>query len=102
MILNVDSDASYMSAGYARSCTGGYGFLGSIPRDVAPIQLNDNIAITRAILKILAASAAKAEPGALFVNTTGNKSHTSQYFRVRTHTSTYTNTHRQYDSCCDS
>jgi hypothetical protein len=69
MILNVHSDASYMSAGRARSRAGGYFFLGSMPRDNEPIQLNGNIAITCAILKIVAASAAEAELGALFVNT---------------------------------
>jgi hypothetical protein len=69
MILNVHSDASYMSAGKGRSRAGGYFFLGSMPRDGEPIQLNGNIAITCAILKIVAASAAEAELGALFVNT---------------------------------
>jgi hypothetical protein len=69
MILNVHSDASYMSAGKGRSRAGGYFFLGSMPRDGEPIQLNGNIAITCAILKIVAASADEAELGALFVNT---------------------------------
>ena len=69
MILNVHSDASYMSAGKGRSRAGGYFFLGSMPRDGEPIQLNGNIAITCAILKIVAASAAEAELSALFVNT---------------------------------
>ena len=40
-----------------------------MPRDGEPIQLNGNIAITCAILKIVAAPAAKAELGALFLNT---------------------------------
>ena len=43
-------------------------FLGSMSCNGTPIQLNGNIAITCAILKIVAASAAKAELGALFVN----------------------------------
>ena len=49
MILNVHSDASYMSAGKGRSRAGGYFFLGSMPRDGEPIQLNGNIAITCAM-----------------------------------------------------
>ena len=32
MILNVHSDASYLSAGNARSRAGGYFFLGSLPQ----------------------------------------------------------------------
>ena len=52
-----------------RSHVGGYFFLGSIPRDNEPIPLNGNIAITCAILKLVAASAAEAELGALFLNT---------------------------------
>ena len=40
-----------------------------MPRDSEPIQLNGNITITCAILKIVSASAAEAELGVLFVNT---------------------------------
>ena len=40
MILNVHSDASYLSAGHGRSRAGGYFFLGSLPRDGTPIFLN--------------------------------------------------------------
>ena len=43
MILNVHSDASYLSAGRARSRAGGYFFLGSLPTNKAPIFLNGNI-----------------------------------------------------------
>ena len=69
MILNVHSDASYQTASRARSRAGGYFFLGSIPKNGQPIKLNGNIAITCAILKLVAASAAEAELGALFLNT---------------------------------
>ena len=69
MVLNLHSDASYLSAGQGRSRAGGYFFLGSIPRDNKDIQLNGNIHITCAILKLVAASAAEAELGALFLNT---------------------------------
>ena len=68
IILNLHSDASYLSAGQGRSRAGGYFFLGSIPRDNKDIQLNGNIHITCTILKLVAASAAKAELGALFLN----------------------------------
>ena len=69
MILNIHSDASYLTASKGRSRAGGYFFLGSLPREGSPIELNGNIAITCAILKLVAASAAEAELGALFLNT---------------------------------
>jgi hypothetical protein len=68
MVLNVHSDASYLSAPNAHSCTGGYFFLGSIPKDDSPIIINGAIHITCTILKLVAASAAEAELGALFLN----------------------------------
>ena len=68
MILNVHSDASYLTATKGRSRAGGYFFLGSLPKDGQPIKLNGNVAITCAILKLVAASAAEAELGALFLN----------------------------------
>ena len=68
MVLNVHSDASYLMAAKGRSRAGGYFFLGSLPRNNEPIKLNGNIAITCAILKLVAASAAEAELGALFLN----------------------------------
>jgi hypothetical protein len=40
-----------------------------MPQDSEPIQLNGNIAVTCAILKIVAASADEAELGELLVNT---------------------------------
>ena len=43
-------------------------FLGSLPQQGTPIKLNENIAITCAILKLVAASATEAELGALFLN----------------------------------
>jgi hypothetical protein len=68
MILNVYSDALYLSAPKACSRAGSYFFLGSIPQDGDPIKLNGAIHITCAILKLVAASAAEAELGALFLN----------------------------------
>ncbi len=68
MILNVHSDASYLSAPKAPSRAGGCFFLGSIPQDGDPIKLNGAIHITCIILKLVAASAAEAQLGALFLN----------------------------------
>ena len=58
-----------MSAGTGQSCAGGYFFLGSMLQNGEPIQLNSNIVITCAILELVAASAAEAKLGVLFVNT---------------------------------
>ncbi len=68
MILNVHSDASYISAPKARSHAGGYFFIGNIPRDNEPIIINGAIHISCTILKLVAASAAEAELGALSLN----------------------------------
>ena len=69
MILNVHSDASYLSSAKDRSRAWGYSFLGSLPTDGKAIQLNGNIMITYKIHKLVASSAAEAELSALFVNT---------------------------------
>ncbi len=68
MILNVHSNASYLSAPKAHSRAGGYFFLGSIPRHAKPIIINGAIHITCTIFKLVVASAAEAELGALFLN----------------------------------
>jgi hypothetical protein len=68
MILNLHSNALYLSALHARSHAGGYFFLGSIPVDGDPIKLNGAIHITCTILKLVAASAAEAKLGVLFLN----------------------------------
>jgi hypothetical protein len=68
MILNVYSDALYLSAPCAHSHTGGYFFFGSLPIDGNPIKLSGAIQITCTILKLATAPAAKAELGALFLN----------------------------------
>ena len=67
MILNVHSDALYLSAPKVHSCAGGYFFLGSIPVD-GNIKLNGTIHITCTILKLVVGSAAEAKLGALFLN----------------------------------
>ena len=58
---------------YWSSRSGGYFFLGSIPVNGQPIKLNVNIHITCAIIKLVAASAAEAELGALFINARESK-----------------------------
>jgi hypothetical protein len=68
MVLNVHSDASYLSAPNAQSCAGGYFFLGSTPHDGSPIQINGAVHVTCTILKLVAASTAEAELGALFLS----------------------------------
>jgi hypothetical protein len=68
MILNVHSDASYLSAPKARSQASGYFFLGSLPHDGDPIKLNGAIHVQCTTLKLVAASAAEAKLGALFLN----------------------------------
>jgi hypothetical protein len=67
MILNVHSNALYLSAPHAHSRAGGYFFLGSLPINSNPIKLNGAIRITCTILKLVAASTAEAELGALFL-----------------------------------
>ena len=67
MLLNIHSDASYCLAGRGRSRAGGNFFIGSIPVNGQPIKLNGNIHITCAILRLVAASTAEAELGALFL-----------------------------------
>ena len=68
MVLNVHSDASYLSAADAKSRAAGFFFLGSIPINNKPIKLNGAIHVLCTILKFVAASAAEAELGALFLN----------------------------------
>jgi hypothetical protein len=68
MILNVCSDALYLSAPKACSHAGGYFFLGSIPQDGDPNKLNGAIHNTCAILKLVATSVAEAELDALFLD----------------------------------
>eukprot|EP00804_Cyclotella_cryptica_P028165 CCRYP_011030-RA/>CCRYP_011030-RA protein AED:0.16 eAED:0.16 QI:0/0/0/1/0.25/0/5/0/1115 len=68
MVLNVHSDASYLSVKAAKSRVAGIFFLGSIPKHNQPIQLNGTITVLCTILKFVAASAAEAELGALFLN----------------------------------
>ncbi len=69
MVLNVHSDALYLSAPHARGHAGGSFFLGSTPCDGSPIKINGAVHVTCTIFKLVVASAAEADLGALFLNT---------------------------------
>eukprot|EP00804_Cyclotella_cryptica_P007704 CCRYP_001322-RA/>CCRYP_001322-RA protein AED:0.33 eAED:0.33 QI:0/0/0/1/0/0/2/0/410 len=73
MVLNIHSDASYLSESNARSRIAGHFFLGSVPIDKTPIKLNGAIYVLCGILKFVVASATEAELGALFLNCTEGK-----------------------------
>ena len=68
MIMNVHSDASYLSEANARSRACGHFFMGWTPKDGDPIRLNGAFFTLCAILRFVVASAAEAELGALFLN----------------------------------
>ena len=68
MNLNDHSDASYLSAKDTKSRAAGHFFLGWEPDDDRPIRLNGPILTLCTILKFVAASAAEAELGAMFLN----------------------------------
>jgi len=68
MVLNVHSDASYLSEMKAHSRTCGHFFMGWSPKDGDPIRLNGSFFILCTILRFVVASAAKAELGAFFLN----------------------------------
>ena len=68
MVLNAHSDTSYLSEPGLKSRTAGVYFMGDVPQDGKPILLNGNIFVVRGMLKFVAALAAEAELGALFIN----------------------------------
>ena len=68
MVLNVHSDASYLSEPKARSRLGGTFFLGTLPKTGCLIELNGPVHTVASICKFVIASAAEAELGALFYN----------------------------------
>ena len=65
MILKIHTDASYLSEYGARSCVGGYFFLGD--KDTAT-DINGVIAIECSILHNIVSSAAESELGGVFTN----------------------------------
>jgi hypothetical protein len=68
MIMNVHSNASYLSESDARSRACGHFFMGWSPKDGNPIKLNGAFFTLCAILWFVVASAVEAELGALFLN----------------------------------
>jgi hypothetical protein len=68
MILNMHLDASYLSESDACSHACSNFFMGWSPTDGDPIKLNGTYFTLCAILRFVVTSAAKAEPGALFLN----------------------------------
>jgi hypothetical protein len=68
MILQIHLDASYNNEPKACSTAGGHYFLGKPPHDGLPLFLNGAIYSLCTVLKLVAASAAEAKLGALFLN----------------------------------
>ena len=68
MILQIHTDASYLSEPKARSRAAAHYFLGWLPQTNQPIRLKRDIHTLCTVLKFVASSAAEAELGALFLN----------------------------------
>ena len=68
MILNVHTDALYLSSPKACSRAGSNFFLGSLQNNGAPIKLNGVIHVMCTILTLVPASTAEAKLEALFLN----------------------------------
>ena len=68
MVLNVHSNTSYLPSPKALISVGGHLFFGYLQKYGCPIRLNGAILTNWTILKLVAASAAEAELGDLFIN----------------------------------
>ncbi len=68
MILNIHSNALYLSESEACSHACSHFFMGWSPNDSNPIQLNGTFFLLCTILCFIVSSATKAELGALFLN----------------------------------
>ena len=68
MIMNIHSDASYLSETKARSRACGHFFMGWMPKNGEPIKLNGAFYVNTTILRFVVASVVEAELGALFHN----------------------------------
>jgi hypothetical protein len=68
MVLNIHSDASYLSESGAQSCACGHFFMGWMPKNGEPVKLNGAFYTSSSIMRFVVASAAEAELGALFHN----------------------------------
>ena len=72
MIMNIHLDASYLSKTKVRSQACGHFFMGWMPTNGEPIQLNGAFYVNTTILRFVVVSAAEAELGALFHNCQDN------------------------------
>jgi len=68
MVMNIHSDASYLSKPNSHSRACGHFFMGVLPIDGKPIKLNGVFHTLCAILRFVVASVAEAELEALFLN----------------------------------
>ena len=68
MVLNIHSDALYITASKSHCQTGGHYFLGLTPHPDSPTQLNGVIRSLSTILHIVVTSTAEAELEVLFLN----------------------------------
>ncbi len=68
MVLNIYSDALYFSEDKAQRHTCGHLFMGWIPKEGKPIEVNGAFHVNLLILCFVVASAAEAKLGALFHN----------------------------------
>ncbi len=66
MILNIHSNALYLSEAKARSRACGHFFMGWMPQNGEPKQLNGAFHLSMTIMQFVVASAAEAELGALY------------------------------------
>ncbi len=68
MVMDIHSDALYLSEGRARSRTSGHFFMGWLPKNGDPIRINGAFHVSTNVIRFVVASAAEAELGALFHN----------------------------------
>jgi hypothetical protein len=68
MVMNIHSNALYLSKTKARSRACGHFFMGWMPKNEEPIKLNGTFYVNTTILRFVVASVAEAELGALFHN----------------------------------
>ncbi len=68
MVMNIHSDASYLTEPKARSRACGHFFMGWMPKANKPIKLNGAFHTLCSILRFVVASAVEAELGTLFLN----------------------------------
>jgi hypothetical protein len=68
MILNIHSDASYLSETGARSRACGHFFMGWMPKDNEPIQIIGGFNTNSTTMRFVVASTTEAKLGAVFHN----------------------------------